>query len=409
MPTPNELMQERASDLKKARDLVNLAEKEDREFSGEEKETYDKLWSRSEELRTRVERQEKLKAEEKRAAELVGEPILPDPAGGTEDRSHPRNTPEYRAAFNRFIRGGAAALSDVEVRALQADSDPAGGYLVAPQMFVNELIKDVDDAVFIRGLARPFTVDKAESLGVPAIDTDISDPAWTSELATGSEDTALDFAKRELYPHPLAKRIKVSNKLIRVSAQDPEAIVRERLAYKFGIAQENGFLNGSGSNQPLGVFTASALGISTSRDVSTGNTTTEMRFDGLIEAKYSVKGQYWNKAQFAFHRDGVKQIVKLKDGDGQYIWRESIRAGEPDRLLNLPVNMSEYVPNTFTTGLYVGIVGDWSCYWIADALDMQVQRLVELYAETNQTGFIGRMETDGMPVLEEAFARIKLA
>jgi hypothetical protein len=37
-----------------------------------------------------------------------------------------------------------------------------------------------------------------------------------------------------------------------------------------------------------------------------------------------------------------------------------------------------------------------------------VQKLVELYAETNEDGFIGRMESDGMPVLAEAFARLKL-
>jgi len=40
---------------------------------------------------------------------------------------------------------------------------------------------------------------------------------------------------------------------------------------------------------------------------------------------------------------------------------------------------------------------------------MEVQRLTELYARTNQIGFIGRLKTDGMPVTEEAFARVKLA
>ena len=52
-------------------------------------------------------------------------------------------------------------------------------------------------------------------------------------------------------------------------------------------------------------------------------------------------------------------------------------------------------------------VGDFSYYHIVDALNMQVQRLTELYAESNQTGYIGRAEVDGMPVLEEAFARLK--
>jgi hypothetical protein len=40
---------------------------------------------------------------------------------------------------------------------------------------------------------------------------------------------------------------------------------------------------------------------------------------------------------------------------------------------------------------------------------MEVQRLEELYAATSQVGFIGRLESDGMPVLEEAFSRVKLA
>jgi HK97 family phage major capsid protein len=53
--------------------------------------------------------------------------------------------------------------------------------------------------------------------------------------------------------------------------------------------------------------------------------------------------------------------------------------------------------------------GDFSKVWIVDALDMTVQKLVELYAETNQTGYVARMEMDGMPVLAEAFARVKLA
>ena len=43
---------------------------------------------------------------------------------------------------------------------------------------------------------------------------------------------------------------------------------------------------------------------------------------------------------------------------------------------------------------YIGILGNFSHYWIADAMSMQIQRLNELYAETNQVGFIGRLETE---------------
>ena len=189
----------------------------------------------------------------------------------------------------------------------------------------------------------------------------------------------------------------------------PEALVINRLSYKFAVTQEKAFLTGNGVGQPLGVFTASVSGISTGRDVSTGNTTTSVTFDGLMEVKYALKSQYWSRGRWLLHRDLMKQLVQAKDGEGQYIYRQSVRAGEPDTLLGLPMTLSEWAPNTFTTGKYVGILGDFSHYWIADALSMQVQRLNELYAETNQVGFIGRLETDGAPVLEEAFVRVKLA
>jgi len=402
-----EMRQERAKLIKQARDLVDKAEAEKRSLSAEEEEQYKKIMDDVEELRKKIEKEEQLRKLEGDLKKSQGTVAGGKEPVGDDDRA--QQDKEVRAAFNKFLRGGINVLNVAEIRALQADSDIAGGYIVAPQQFVNQLIKGVDDQVFIRQWATKFAVAKAESLGVPALTADPADADWTSELATGNEDSTMEFGKRELHPHPLAKRIKVSNKLLRQAVIDPEALVRDRLAYKFGVTEEKAHLTGSGAGQPLGVFTASSDGISTSRDYSTGNEATSIKFDGLIGAKFTLKQQYWPRARWLFHRDAVAQIAKLKDGNGQYIWRESVRVGEPDRLLGLPVYMSEYVPNTFTTGKYVGILGDFSFYWIVDALDMQIQRLVELYAEYNQVGFIGRRELDGMPVLEEAFVRVTLA
>jgi len=86
-----------------------------------------------------------------------------------------------------------------------------------------------------------------------------------------------------------------------------------------------------------------------------------------------------------------------------------IKDGDPDRLLNYPVHESEYAPNTFTSGKRVGMLGDFSQYWIVDALTMTIKVLMELYAETNQIGYIGRQETDGMPIDAKAFSVVTLA
>ena len=409
--TPNELRQQRAELIRKAREILELAERENRSLTEAENGQYGQHVVQITEMGERITRLEEQQRLEDGLRAHQTEPVRTPPgqAGQTGQRVERHATPEYAQAFEQWLRGGMAVLAPEENRALQADIDTVGGYLRVPEQLIMRLIKGLDDMVFIRRLATKFTVPTADSLGVPSLDADPADAEWTSELATGSEDTAMAFGKRNLHPHPLAKRIKISNKLIRVATIGAEPLVRDRLTYKFGISEEKGFLTGTGAQQPLGVFTASADGIPTGRDVSIGNTTNEIRFDGLIEAKFTLKGQYWSRARWAWHRDALKQITRLKDGEGQYIWRESARVGEPDRILGLGYDISEYVPNTFTSGLYVGILGDFSNYWIVDALAMQIQRLVELYAETNQVGFIGRKETDGAPVLSEAFVRVKLA
>ena len=408
-----ELREKRTALITEARKIVEGAEDEGRDLNDEEKKKYDTIFNDASEMGQRAERMQRQMEVEAELAQSVREPNKPEPSAspepGKEGTESPRNTKEYCSAFLSYMRRGLGSLNGDESRALQADSDTTGGFVVAPQEFVNKLIQAVDDMLFIRQAATVIPLGKAESLGVPSLDTDPADADWTSEIATGNEDSSMAFGKRELHPHPLGKLLRVSNKLLASSVIDVEALVRERLAYKFALPQEKAFMTGTGAGQPLGLFTASADGISTTRDVSAGNTTTSPKFDGLIAAKYSLKAQYWPKAAWMFHRDALKLIAQLKDGNSQYIWQLSQQLGQPDRLLGWPVSMSENVPNTFTTAKYVGIVGDYSNYWIADALDFSLQRLVELYAATNQVGFIGRMETDGMPVLEEAFARVKLA
>ena len=329
----------------------------------------------------------------------------------TNDRER-RALPEYSAAFSRYLVRhfqGLQELHPSQVRALQMDSDILGGSMVPPTQFVDQLIKFIDDNVLIRQFASKETLIGAKSLGKPSLDTDVSDADWTVELGTGAEDSSLRTGGREFVPNPLAKKIKVSNTLIRHTAGGAEALVRNRLAYKFAITEEKAFLAGSGSGEPLGLFTASASGIPTTRDVSTGNSTTAIGQDNFMECYYALKAPYRLRASWVLHRNAVKQAMLLKDGNGQYIWRQGLVAGQPDTILTRPVLESEYAPSTFTTGLYVGLCGDLSYYHIVDTMTMTVQRLIELYAETDQVGFIGRLECDGMPVLGEAFSRMKLA
>ncbi|MCA9903837.1 MAG: phage major capsid protein [Anaerolineae bacterium] len=427
-----ELRQKRAKLIADARALIDAAEGERRDLTAEEQNSWDQMMADAESVRGQYDRLERQMAAEADLGEPTTRANRPEPgerAGGQpvefrsrgmqaaqgglplRERREWRNlmrttSPEYAAGFRSWLAGGE--LVNQEVRALQADLDTAGGYLMAPLQIVDALIKAIDDAVYIRQWATVFSVPNADSLGVPTLENDPADADWTTELATGSEDSTMSVGRRELHPYPLAKRIKLSRKLL-MKVPGIEDLTVARLGYKFGITQEKAYLTGSGAGQPLGIFTAHTDGIPTSRDVSTDNTTTAVTGDGLINAKYALKQQYWPRARWMAHRDFYKMVAKLKDGDGQYIWRESVRVGEPDRLLGLPTAMSEYAPNTFTTGQYVATVGDFSNYWIADSMALFVQRLVELYAESNQIGLIGRLDSDGQPTLAEAFARVTLA
>jgi HK97 family phage major capsid protein len=412
----NELRVKRAQLVESARNIYERCERENRQPTADENRNFDLMMADADKIASDIERHERLESEERALSASQGrysERAMPGRSpdaeyrGGFVEIKGARATVEYRAAYETYVTRGPGALSGAEHRALSAENDTAGGYLLAPQQTVNALVKAIDNIVVIRQLATKFMVNGAESLGCPSLDADPADSDWTSEIATGSEDSTMAFGKRELHPRPLAKRIKISRKLLsRLPGTD--VMVTQRLAYKFGVSEEKAFMTGTGANGPLGVFTASSNGISTGRDVTTGSTTA-ITPDSLFDAFYALKQPYQASPSLAwvFHRDAVKQLAKAKSGDGMYLWQPSLSAGQPDTLLGKRVVMSEYAPNTFTTGLYVGIVGDFSHYWIADADTFSIQRLDELYAESNQVGLIGRKETDGMPVLEEAFARLK--
>ena len=404
MKNKQELQQKRAKLITDAKAIIAGAEAGKRDLNEDEQKQVDGWLADSDKLRDEIaevdKRDDRLRKIETTEAEFRQ-------VTGTDDKAVERTgdervleqsdqEKEQRANWGKYVKG--------EVRALEAGSDAAGGFTVAPQQISTELLRNVDDENFVRGLARKFTVTDAESLGVPQL-TKPAAAQWTSELAIGSEDSTMAFKKRELRPHPLAAFIKVSTKLIRQAMIDPVGLVNREFATVFGTGEEIGYMTGNGNLKPLGVFTASGNGISTGRDVSTDNSTTEVTSDNLIRCKFTLKAQYWQGANWVMHRDVLSLIARLKDGQGLPLFNV-----DRNTLLGFPIKVSENAPNTFTAAQYMAILGNFNRgYWIVDALTFRLQRLDELYAAANQTGFIGRLETDGAPVIEEAFVRSILA
>lgn len=431
-----ELIEKRNKLIADARGIYDAAASSDAGLTNDVLGKFDELMQRADECLDQANAAKRLEAAERARDEAAGQPerrgghIAAPSRSGTEDRggnikleyrgqevtihagteAHRRASDEYREAWNEFVlRGDRHAF---QRRGLQADIDSEGGYTLPPQQSL-ALIKAVDDVVWLRALGTVIPCG-VEGIGVPSLETRSDDPDWTGEITEVTEDTAMKFGRRELKPLDLTKEITVSRKLLMNRAMNIESVVFADLAYKHGIAQENAFLNGTGAGQPLGLFTASDAGVPTSRDVSTGNTATAPTLEGLRNAIYAVKAQYRRNSGWLFHREVLKVIAALKDGNGRFLWEPDNRMeqiGAIGTLLGYPVYESEYAPSVLTTGLYVGLFGDFSRYYIADSLAPAIQRLDELYARKNKIGYIGRSMVDGMPasVGGEAFARVTLA
>jgi HK97 family phage major capsid protein len=383
-------------------EMINRAEREKRGFGVDEEREWRELDKRYGELER-----------ERGKYELSSEPIKPSPMNSDRrDNTFDRRTTKMQKNnidLSPERRDFYSYLHDGESRTLQVQLDKSGGFATVPEVVLNEIIHDLDNEIFVRQLARKFIVQSPRQ-SIPLMSSDIGDATFTNEVNEASLDTQMDFQRRNLAPRRLVKAIKVSNLLREIGATNFGDFVTQRLRYKIGVAMENGFLTGNGIG-PLGMFETSNDGISSSRNVSTGNTTTAITADGLINALYNLKSQYIRSAscRWIFHRDALKMIRKLKDGSGEFLWQAGIGMDRPSTILGIPYILSEYAPNTFTSGERVALVGDLNFYGICEINSLKVQVLLEKYALEGCTGYIAEMWVDGGPLLENAFSMVTLA
>lgn len=467
--TLQETIEKRANAVHNMRELLNKANKEARdltdaeetEYSGWEKEVveYNSVIDKS---RKQVERLNWLKEQEDRQDKRVnprkssivlddkGNPVLeseresvwtPIKDYDSTYRYHRynerrliyspdgRGTEEYSKAYKSYLRGGnpqvlyKAGFDDNTIRTKgpdfnyqQSDDDVRGGYTVVPETFMEGLLKNVDDQTWIWKNSRVIMVRQAQSLGIRKLSAKMS--CWNkgSELsdAFDNEDDSIRYGKRYLTPYYFTGAARLSRDLIRVSTLDVESLLYSEFARDLGYVIEQYDVDGNGDRCPLGVLTADNDGISTARDF-TASAATTFKIEDLYDAKYGLKPQYRNRARWMFHRNRVRDMLKLRSdsgagaGTGDFLWQPAVRAGEPDTVLGLPVDENEFFPSTAATGTYFGLLAVWEYYVHAIALDMEILRLVETRAAKNQIEYVGRVKLDGMPVLEEAFSRLKFA
>ena len=332
-----------------------------------------------------------------------------------------RTTTDYRLACRQNICGPDRQILGADGRpinavTIQTADDQRAGYFVLAEQMVAGILKNVDDDVWIQQRANVTYVRDARSVGIRKRVAKADSFNWGSELsdATDNIEQTLKYGKRVMTPHYLTGSFRLSRDLVRMADIDIEAEVIGEMMIDLREFIEAAYMTGNGQQRPLGVLTADAEGISTARDITTetsgGNAFT---FNTLIKAKNQLKQRYLKNAVWLFHPDRIYDIATKRTdsgagaGTGSYLWQPSRLVGEPDVLLGLPVNTSYFMPSATGSGAYFGILADFSFYRVIIGLDMEMQRLIEMRARTNEFEYLFRMKLDAAPILEEAFIRLK--
>ena len=382
-----ELREKRAKVWEQAKAFLDEKRGENGLLSAEDTATYEKMETEVVNLGKEIERLERQASIDLELSRATSTAIKTIP--GASDEKKGRASDEYTQAFWQHMRNRGG----YEIRnALQVGTDSEGGYLV-PDEFERTLVDALEEENLMRQLAKVITTSSGDKK-IPVVASK-GTASWVDEegLIPDADDA---FGQVSIGAYKVATMIKVSEELLNDSIFNLESYIAKEFARRIGAKEEEAFLVGDGEGKPTGIFDDTYGG-------ETGVTTTAaaIKMDEIFDLFYSLKSPYRKRAVFITNDATVKEIRKLKDGQGQYLWQPSVNAGEPDTLLNRPVKTSVYVP-IIQPGAKVIAFGDFGYYWIADRQGRAFQRLNELYAATGQVGFRATQRVDGKLILKEA-------
>jgi HK97 family phage major capsid protein len=189
-----------------------------------------------------------------------------------------------------------------------------------------------------------------------------------------------------------SKLVLVANQLLQDSAFNLESFLAQKLGTRIARITNLHFTTGDGASKPTGVITAATMG-----QTGTTGETTSIIFDDLIELEHSVDPAYRSNARFMMNDQTLKIIKKLKDSQNRPLWLPGYAMKEPDTIngYGYEINQQMAIPAANAKSI---AFGDFKNYFIRRVAGVQVLRLVERYADFNQTGFLAFQRYDGQLV-----------
>jgi HK97 family phage major capsid protein len=248
----------------------------------------------------------------------------------------------YAKAFPEYLRRGAAAMNDPDIRAaMSVGSDPDGGYWV-PTTRMNEVIEKLYETSPMRRVSsvQPITSDSIEW---PVDSNDATSGGWVGETDARAETATSKTGMQTLYAREQYAMPKVTQKLLDMSSINVEAWLGGKIAGKLVRTENTAFAVGTGVKQPRGVLDYAAAAVTTDdatrawgvlQYVPSGAagafpTITAMNGahnpDALITIASKVHPELRAGSAWLMSRSAEATIRKMKDGDGKYF----IDMGDP--------------------------------------------------------------------------------
>lgn len=287
----------------------------------------------------------------------------------------------YKTGFNAYMRRSEQGLSAEDLKALSVGSDPAGGYLVRPDIS-GRIVQKIYESSPIRQLAFVQTIGTDALEGI--IDNGEADAAWVGETGTRAETTTPTLGKWQIEANELYAYPKATMKLLEDASVDMEAWLASKVGDKFGRKEATAFISGTGINQPKGILSYTNV---TTADATrawgqlqyiatgvSGDFAASNKADKILDLIYSLKTAYRTGASFLMSRATAGAVRKIKDGQGNYLWQPSAQAGQPAQLFNFPVAEGEDMPAIAADSMSIVFGNFREAYTIVDRLGISVIR-----------------------------------
>ena len=290
-----------------------------------------------------------LKAAQERADKL--EARMNRPGAGGEGKNATPEQLEHKAALERYLRKGEEGdLRSLERKAMTAQSDPDGGFLVTPEM--DAMIDRVASVVTsFRSLARQVTI------GGPSykklVKTRGVSGGWLGESEESSESTAPQFSEIEILAQIMYAEPWVPNSLLEDSNYDLEADLMDEAATTFRETEGTAFINGTGVKQPKGFLSETVVANASmawgkigyiATGVS-GDFAASNKADKVVDLQHALKQAYRPGAAFLMADATLAIMRQFKDASGSYyLWNPDPARGPSGTFLGSPVVVDDYMP-----------------------------------------------------------------